>query len=69
MQVGLTHNNLHVGCVFVGGADSKWKIGGFELSSKLKLSTKKVSAITRLFTAPKKRYSIFFTVLPIGVHH
>lgn len=26
----LSHNNLHVGCVYISAANSRWKIGGFE---------------------------------------
>lgn len=35
-KAGLSHNNLHVGCVYVNVVDSQWKIGGFEVAARLK---------------------------------
>lgn len=26
----LSHNNLHVGCVYISAVNSRWKVGGFE---------------------------------------
>ena len=35
-KAGLSHNNLHVGCVYVNMVDGQWKVGGFEAAARLK---------------------------------
>ena len=42
-KAGLSHNNLHVGCVYVNVVDGQWKVGGFEAAARLKEITPTVS--------------------------
>ena len=39
----LSHNNLHVGCVYVNVVDSQWKLGGLEAAAPHKSIDKAVS--------------------------
>ena len=35
-KAGLSHNNIHVGCVYVNVVDGQWKLGGFEAAARSK---------------------------------
>ena len=44
-KVGLSHNNVNVGCVYVNVTDSQWKLGGFEAAASHKTMDTKVSSV------------------------
>ena len=35
-KVGMSHNNVWAGCIYVNVLDSHWKVGGLEAAAKLK---------------------------------
>ena len=41
-NVGMSHNNLSLGCVYVNTMDSHWKVGGLEIAAKYKDINSKV---------------------------
>ena len=41
----MSHNNVHVGSVYVGGASSQWKLAGFEAAHEHKTITPAVSIV------------------------